>query len=176
MGSIGAMREGSRDRYAQETIEVESKLVPEGIEGRVPYKGTLADMVTQLIGGLRAGMGYTGCRTITRVSREHALRAHQLRRPQRVARPRRNHHQGSSQLPSRINGTDSFNTTRARACQEGRTRFFHPSSSVARLRHVSGKTCVFNATGGKASASVATETCSITLAFLHIITRHPACH
>lgn len=64
MGSIGAMREGSRDRYAQETIEVESKLVPEGIEGRVPYKGTLADMVTQLIGGLRAGMGYTGCRTI----------------------------------------------------------------------------------------------------------------
>src|SRR5215204_6385675 len=64
MGSIGAMREGSRDRYAQETTEVESKLVPEGIEGRVPYKGTLADMVTQLVGGLRAGMGYTGCRDI----------------------------------------------------------------------------------------------------------------
>jgi IMP dehydrogenase len=64
MGSIGAMREGSRDRYAQETTEIESKLVPEGIEGRVPYKGTLADMVTQLVGGLRAGMGYTGCRTI----------------------------------------------------------------------------------------------------------------
>ncbi len=64
MGSIGAMREGSRDRYAQESTDVESKLVPEGIEGRVPYKGTLADMVTQLIGGLRAGMGYTGCRTI----------------------------------------------------------------------------------------------------------------
>jgi IMP dehydrogenase len=64
MGSIGAMREGSRDRYAQETTESESKLVPEGIEGRVPYKGTLADMVTQLIGGLRSGMGYTGCRTI----------------------------------------------------------------------------------------------------------------
>ncbi|HEV2913063.1 MAG TPA: IMP dehydrogenase [Pyrinomonadaceae bacterium] len=64
MGSIGAMREGSRDRYSQEQTEAESKLVPEGIEGRVPYKGTLADMVTQLIGGLRAGMGYTGCRTI----------------------------------------------------------------------------------------------------------------
>jgi IMP dehydrogenase len=43
---------------------MESKLVPEGIEGRVPYKGTLADMVTQLVGGLRAGMGYTGCRNI----------------------------------------------------------------------------------------------------------------
>jgi IMP dehydrogenase len=64
MGSIGAMREGSKDRYAQETTEIESKLVPEGIEGRVPYKGTLADMVTQLVGGLRAGMGYTGCRNI----------------------------------------------------------------------------------------------------------------
>ena len=64
MGSIGAMREGSKDRYSQETTEIESKLVPEGIEGRVPYKGTLADMVTQLVGGLRSGMGYTGCRTI----------------------------------------------------------------------------------------------------------------
>jgi IMP dehydrogenase len=64
MGSIGAMREGSRDRYAQEGAESESKLVPEGIEGRVPYKGTLSDMVTQLVGGLRSGMGYTGCRTI----------------------------------------------------------------------------------------------------------------
>ncbi|HEX8352633.1 MAG TPA: IMP dehydrogenase [Pyrinomonadaceae bacterium] len=70
MGSIGAMREGSRDRYAQESTEVESKLVPEGIEGRVPYKGTLADMVTQLVGGLRAGMGYTGCRDI-REFQEH---------------------------------------------------------------------------------------------------------
>jgi IMP dehydrogenase len=64
MGSIGAMRAGSRDRYAQETTQVESKLVPEGIEGRVPYKGTLAEMVTQLVGGLRAGMGYTGCKNI----------------------------------------------------------------------------------------------------------------
>ncbi len=64
MGSIGAMREGSKDRYAQELTDIESKLVPEGIEGRVPYKGTLADMVTQLVGGLRSGMGYAGCRTI----------------------------------------------------------------------------------------------------------------
>jgi IMP dehydrogenase len=64
MGSIGAMREGSKDRYAQEETDLESKLVPEGIEGRVPYKGTLSEMVTQLVGGLRAGMGYTGCRSI----------------------------------------------------------------------------------------------------------------
>ena len=65
MGSIGAMREGSRDRYAQDMTENDAKLVPEGIEGRVPYKGTLAEMVTQLVGGLRSGMGYTGCRTIS---------------------------------------------------------------------------------------------------------------
>ncbi|MGD9628271.1 MAG: IMP dehydrogenase [Pyrinomonadaceae bacterium] len=64
MGSIGAMKKGSSDRYAQEETTAESKFVPEGIEGRVAYKGTVADMVTQLIGGLRAGMGYTGCRTI----------------------------------------------------------------------------------------------------------------
>src|SRR6476619_4494745 len=64
MGSIGAMREGSRDRYAQDPTQAESKLVPEGIEGRVPYKGTLAEMVTQLVGGLRSGMGYTGCHNV----------------------------------------------------------------------------------------------------------------
>src|SRR5437762_2992124 len=64
MGSIGAMREGSKDRYAQEATDIESKLVPEGIEGRVPYKGTLSEMVTQLVGGLRSGMGYTGCRSV----------------------------------------------------------------------------------------------------------------
>jgi IMP dehydrogenase len=64
MGSIGAMRKGSKDRYGQEGTVSEQKLVPEGIEGRVPYKGTLADMVTQLVGGLRSGMGYTGCRNV----------------------------------------------------------------------------------------------------------------
>ncbi|HSN56672.1 MAG TPA: IMP dehydrogenase [Candidatus Sulfomarinibacteraceae bacterium] len=65
MGSIGAMREaeGSRDRYFQESAEV-TKLVPEGIEGMVPYKGPLADQLTQLIGGLRAGMGLAGCASI----------------------------------------------------------------------------------------------------------------
>lgn len=61
MGSLGAMKEGSRDRYFQEEQE---KLVPEGVEGRVPYKGPLADTVYQLIGGLRAGMGYCGTRNI----------------------------------------------------------------------------------------------------------------
>ncbi len=64
MGSIGAMKQGSSDRYAQEGTVSDSKYVPEGIEGRVAYKGTLAEMVTQLVGGLRSGMGYTGCRSI----------------------------------------------------------------------------------------------------------------
>ncbi len=64
MGSLAAMKEGSKDRYGQEREEADSKLVPEGIEGRVTYKGSLAALVGQLVGGLRAGMGYTGCRTI----------------------------------------------------------------------------------------------------------------
>ena len=64
MGSIGAMRKGSSDRYAQEGTVADSKYVPEGIEGRVAYKGSVAEMVTQLVGGLRSGMGYTGCRSI----------------------------------------------------------------------------------------------------------------
>jgi IMP dehydrogenase len=63
MGSIGAMKEGSRDRYFQE-FEGNSKLVPEGIEGMVPYKGPLSAMVQQLVGGIRAGMGYCGTGTL----------------------------------------------------------------------------------------------------------------
>ena len=64
MGSIGAMKKGSSDRYSQEGTVADSKYVPEGVEGRVAYKGTVADMVTQLVGGLRSGMGYTGCKNI----------------------------------------------------------------------------------------------------------------
>ncbi|MFN0123986.1 MAG: IMP dehydrogenase [Blastocatellia bacterium] len=69
MGSLAAMKQGSKDRYAQEQEESESKLVPEGIEGRVTYRGSLAALVGQLVGGLRAGMGYTGCRTINELQR-----------------------------------------------------------------------------------------------------------
>ena len=61
MGSLGAMKEGSKDRYFQ---EYEQKLVPEGIEGRVPFRGTVGDMVFQMVGGLRAGMGYCGVKSI----------------------------------------------------------------------------------------------------------------
>ncbi len=63
MGSIGAMQQGAKDRYGQEGVEKE-KLVPEGVEGRVPYKGPLANSIHQLVGGLRSGMGYCGCRTL----------------------------------------------------------------------------------------------------------------
>jgi IMP dehydrogenase len=64
MGSVGAMRAGSKDRYFQADTTTDVKLVPEGIEGRVPYRGSLSQSVYQLIGGLRAGMGYCGCRNI----------------------------------------------------------------------------------------------------------------
>jgi IMP dehydrogenase len=64
MGSIEAMKEGSKDRYFQGDVETEKKLVPEGIVGRVPYRGPLSDTVYQLVGGLRAGMGYLGCKDI----------------------------------------------------------------------------------------------------------------
>jgi IMP dehydrogenase len=64
MGSLGAMKEGSKDRYGQADVEEEHKLVPEGIEGQVPYKGSLSFNIHQLIGGLRAGMGYLGCRSV----------------------------------------------------------------------------------------------------------------
>lgn len=76
MGSLGAMRRGSRDRYFQDEFDLEAnpddgeKLVPEGIEGRVAHKGSVAAMVHQLMGGLRAGMGYTGCASIPALQRD----------------------------------------------------------------------------------------------------------
>jgi IMP dehydrogenase len=69
MGSIEAMKAGSRDRYGQEGVFLEGKLVPEGIEGMVPYKGSIEAMIPQLTGGLRAGMGYCGCRSIAELKR-----------------------------------------------------------------------------------------------------------
>jgi IMP dehydrogenase len=64
MGSLGAMQQGAADRYFQDAEEATEKLVPEGVEGRVPYKGGVVPLVQQLMGGLRASMGYTGCNTI----------------------------------------------------------------------------------------------------------------
>ncbi len=78
MGSLGAMRRGSRDRYFQDEFDLESgdgteKLVPEGIEGRVAHKGSVAAMIHQLVGGIRAGMGYCGCSTIADLQRDAQL-------------------------------------------------------------------------------------------------------
>ncbi|VAW35774.1 Inosine-5'-monophosphate dehydrogenase / CBS domain [hydrothermal vent metagenome] len=70
MGSIEAMKKGSKDRYFQDDVESELKLVPEGIEGKVPHKGPLAASIHQLIGGLRAGMGYTGCKSIAELHKK----------------------------------------------------------------------------------------------------------
>jgi IMP dehydrogenase len=64
MGSMGAMVHGSADRYGQAGVKNSSKLVPEGVEGLVHYRGPLGDFVYQMVGGLRAGMGYVGARTI----------------------------------------------------------------------------------------------------------------
>jgi len=64
MGSLGAMQKGSKDRYGQESVGEFTKLVPEGIEGRVSYKGPLSQVINQLVGGLKSGLGYCGCQTI----------------------------------------------------------------------------------------------------------------
>jgi IMP dehydrogenase len=64
MGSLGAMQKGSADRYFQDSEMNVDKLVPEGVEGRVPFKGSALSMIDQLLGGVRASMGYTGCGTI----------------------------------------------------------------------------------------------------------------
>ncbi|MEE8339405.1 MAG: IMP dehydrogenase, partial [Xanthomonadales bacterium] len=69
MGSLGAMAEGSKDRYFQHDVSAE-KLVPEGIEGRVPYKGVLSEVIHQLLGGLRSSMGYMGCESIEKFRTE----------------------------------------------------------------------------------------------------------
>ena len=74
MGSIEAMQKGSKDRYFQDVEDDIAKLVPEGISGRVPYKGTLAEVIYQLIGGLRAGMGYCGAENIEKLQQAKFIR------------------------------------------------------------------------------------------------------
>ena len=97
MGSIGAMKQGSSDRYAQEGTVSDSKYVPEGIEGRVAYKGTLADMVTQLVGGLRSGMGYTGCKNIG-IAGKCEICPDYFGRFARITRSRRDYYKRSAEL------------------------------------------------------------------------------
>lgn len=69
MGSIEAMKEGSKDRYFQDVEDDITKLVPEGIEGRVPYKGPVSEVIYQMVGGLRSAMGYCGCKSLSDMQR-----------------------------------------------------------------------------------------------------------
>lgn len=74
MGSLEAMQQGSKDRYFQDAEDDIKKLVPEGISGRVPYKGSMSEVIYQLIGGLRAGMGYCGAHTIKELQQAKFIR------------------------------------------------------------------------------------------------------
>ena len=100
MGSLGAMSERVRDRYGQQRRRATSKLVPEGIEGRVPHRGPLASNIEQLVGGLQSGMGYIGAANLSELRRRAPLHPGHRRGPARKPRARRVHHQGSAQLPS----------------------------------------------------------------------------
>ena len=101
MGSIGAMkaRSFSKDRYFQDEVENVAKLVPEGIEGRVQYKGPLTNIVYQLVGGLRQAMGYCGAENIEAM-KTRTLHPHHRRGPAREPPARHDHHQGIAELPA----------------------------------------------------------------------------
>ena len=118
MGSLSAMAQGSGERYFQGKDDLSgntepnrsltspepsmnnrlAKFVPEGIEGRVPYRGPLGDMVYQLVGGLRSGMGYLAAPRSRNCRKTHALYA-SAAQPARIARPRRHHHPRGTELP-----------------------------------------------------------------------------
>ncbi len=127
MGSLTAMSQGSGERYFQGSADLAgaengptdvvqreranenrlAKFVPEGIEGRVPYRGPLEAMVFQLVGGLRSGMGYLGCGTIAELQEKAQVCAHLRRRLARESRARRDHHPRGAQLPCRVAGAAS---------------------------------------------------------------------
>jgi IMP dehydrogenase len=101
MGSIGAMARGSADRYFQQEVQDQLKLVPEGIEGRVPYRGPVGGIVHQLVGGLRSAMGYTGQKEPRRHAGGLPLPADHGCRGAREPRARRRHHSRGAELPAR---------------------------------------------------------------------------
>ena len=101
MGSLGAMARGSADRYFQAEVHDALKLVPEGVEGQVAYKGPVGSVVHQIIGGLRAAMGYTGCKTIDEFHTTREVRAHHRRGPARKPCPRRRRDARSAELSRR---------------------------------------------------------------------------
>ena len=110
MGSVGAMARGSADRYFQQDIKDQLKLVPEGIEGQVPYKGPVRDIIHQLVGGVKAAMGYTGSRTLPELQKRAKVRSDHQCRPVRKPRPRRRDHARSAQLSDAL-ADDASRTT-----------------------------------------------------------------
>ena len=98
MGSIGAMAQGSADRYFQQDVRDQMKLVPEGVEGQVPYRGPVAAILHQLSGGLRAAMGYVGAATIAGIPGQGPVHPHHRRRLARKPCPRRRDHPGEPEL------------------------------------------------------------------------------
>ena len=100
MGSVGAMARGSADRYFQQEVKDTLKLVPEGIEGQVPYKGPVDGVLHQLVGGLRAGMGYVGAANLQGPARARPLRARLAGGREREPPARRRHHARGAQLPA----------------------------------------------------------------------------
>ena len=98
MGSLSAMQDGSADRYFQEGELSAKKLVPEGIEGRVPYKGPVGDVIYQMVGGLRSGMGYVGCANIDELRTRDGVRAHHDGGTSRIASARRDDHARGAEL------------------------------------------------------------------------------
>ena len=101
MGSVGAMARGSADRYFQAEVRDTLKLVPEGIEGQVAYKGPVSGVLHQLAGGLRASMGYVGAATLPEFQRQGPVHPHHQCGPAREPRPRRDDHAGKPELPDR---------------------------------------------------------------------------
>ena len=102
MGSVGAMARGSADRYFQQDIKDQMKLVPEGIEGQVPYKGPAKDVIHQLVGGVKAAMGYTGSRDDRRAAGARAVRADHQCGPARKPCPRRLDHARGAELSDAV--------------------------------------------------------------------------
>ena len=102
MGSMGAMVHGSKDRYGQADVKASSKLVPEGVEGRVPYRGPLGDFVYQLVGGLRAGMGYCGTQEHRIPAEKRPIRPDQRRQHGRKPSARHHDHERIAELHRRL--------------------------------------------------------------------------
>jgi IMP dehydrogenase/GMP reductase len=133
MGSVGAMRAGSKDRYFQSEVTTEAKLVPEGIEGRVPYRGSLGQSIYQLIGGCVRAWA-TAVAEPGRDAHQDPLHQDHHAGPARIARARRHHHQGSPQLSRRAVGEE-----RQSQCQPSKS--FSSSISARNTRSSSRAGC-----------------------------------